>query len=159
MFCPACRSEFNVGVQFCQSCEVDLVNELDRESIFRSPEAMAEALDGRELRPIMVSSHVELEKVQQILSGHQIPSILANEDAGEFQAGVASRFFLMIDEDDFEKAGSFLNESWQEGVQREGIVEDIGLGDAEVCPACGTDVPSDSAECTECGLYLGLGEE
>ena len=159
MFCPACRSEFNVGIEFCQNCKVDLVDELEGESIFRSPEAMAGALEGKELRPIMVSSHVELEKVQQVLAGHQIPSILANEDAGEFQAGVASRFFLMVDVDEFEKAGSFLNESWQEGVQREGVVEDVGLGDAEVCPACGNDVSPDSEECPECGLYLGLGEE
>lgn len=159
MFCPACRSEFNVGIEFCQNCEVDLVDELEKASIFRSAEAMAAALDGKELRPIMVSSHVELEKVQQALAGQQIPSILANEDAGEFQAGVASRFFLMVDGDDFEKAGNFLNESWHEGVQREGIVEDVGLGDAEVCPACGNDVPSDAEECPECGLFLGLGEE
>ncbi len=159
MYCPGCRSEFNPGVEYCKSCEVDLVDELDAESIFSSPEAMMEALDGKELRPVMVDSHVQLEKVQQVLAERQIASILANEDAGDFQPGVASRFFLMVDIEDYEIATDFLNKTFKEGIQQEGIVEEVDLGNTDVCPACGTDLAENIEECSECGLYLGLGEE
>ena len=159
MFCPSCRSEFRPGIDFCRNCEVSLLNELPDQSIFHSSEAMATALEGRELRPILVASHVELVKVQTQLGGHQIPSLLANEDGGDFQPGIASRFFLMVAEEDAQKAIQFVNNSALEGFKREGLVEKLTLGNTSECPACASEVPASSEECPECGLFLGLGED
>ena len=159
MFCPGCRSEFTAGIEYCKSCEVDLVDELDAESIFRSAEAMTEALDGKELRPIMASTHVELEAVQEFLASRQIASILANQEDSGVQPGMASNFYLLVSVDDFEKAGEYVNNSFHKELQKEGIVKDVELGDYQVCPACGADLADDMEECPECGLYVGVGEE
>lgn len=159
MFCPSCRSEFRIGISYCQNCEVDLIAELPQESIFQSTESMAEALKDKDLKPVLVASHVELIKVQDLLAAQQIPSILANEDAANYQPGVASRFFMMVAEEDVDKTIAFLNKSALEGFQREGIVQELTLEDSLKCPACNADAPPNAEECPECGLFLGFGEE
>ena len=159
MHCPSCRSEFTIGIDYCKNCEVPLLDSLPDDSLFGSPEAMAKSLEGQKLQPILVDNHLELRKVQNALARQKIPTLIADDSDMEAPVGVATRFYLMVSEYDFQQARNFLDESWSNGLQREGVVKDVSLENTEVCPACSAFVSCDVEECPECGLFLGLADE
>ena len=39
-----------------------------------------------------------------------------------------------------------------------GVVEEVSLGDSDVCPACSTALHPADEECPECGLCVGIAE-
>ncbi len=158
MFCPQCRAEFLEGVTRCQSCQVDLVDSIPDEDIFASTEAMARALAGRELEAVVVGHHVALRETQKALTDARIPSVIAGE-AGEVEAGLHNRFFLMVEAARLEEARAFFHRRWSQGLEDEGVMiataADPATTATGVCPACQSPVPDESQECPECGLFLG----
>ena len=158
MFCPQCRAEFLEGVTFCASCQVDLVDSIPDEDIFASPESMARALAGKELEAVVVGNHVALRETQTNLAEIQIASVIAGE-AGEVDAGLHNRFFLMVEASRLEEARAFFRKRWEDGLDVEGAMiakeADPTTTAAGFCPACNSPIPDDSEECPECGLFLG----
>jgi hypothetical protein len=158
MFCPRCRSEYRAGFSRCAHCEVDLVAELPPEDVFGSIEAMAQALEGKEVQAILVGNHVDLSQVQHYLANKRIATVIAGEADENVEAPVHRRFFLMVANDEIERARDVIHEHWREGAIAQGLL----LGDTDAapgtCPACGAKVPAEVGECPECGLFLGDAE-
>ena len=159
MFCPGCRSEFRVEITFCQGCEVDLVEALDAVNLFDSIQNMENSLADRPLSPAMMGTQAELRRIQEDLYKERLPSILANAGVDIYQPGMAQQLYLMVLEEDLPKIATFLKKNHLESVQREGVVEEVSLGQISLCPACGGEAPGDAAECPECGLMLGVSED
>lgn len=156
MFCPECRAEYRDGIAQCAHCEVPLVAELAKEDAFSSPEAMARALEGRELVNVIVGSHVPLLEAQGLLAKQRLLSVIAGESE-EVEAAMHARFYLKVATEDLGRMREILQEKWQEGLEREGLSLEAAPEkvEANACPACGTEVPDSTTECPDCGLFLG----
>lgn len=159
MFCPECRSEFREEITFCQSCEVDLVGALETEDLFTSIQTMEGTLAEAELVPVVMGNPAELRRLQEGLYRERLPSVLANAGEGAYTPGTAAALYLMAQEEDLQKIGEYIKRANQESLHREGVVEEVSLGQITACPACGSEAPGEAAECPECGLMLGVSED
>lgn len=159
MFCPECRSEFRAEIVFCQSCEVDLVAALESEDLFTSIQKMEATLAEVALVPVVMGNPPELRRLQEGLYRERLPSVLANAGEGAYTPGTAAQLYLMAPEEDLPKIADYITRTNQESLHREGVVEEVSLGQISSCPACGSDAPTEAAECPECGLMLGVSED
>lgn len=158
MFCPKCRAEFIDTVAVCANCEVDLVDTIPDDDIFVSPETMAKALQGADLEAIIVGNHVALQEAQHNLAAQQIASVIAGEADDEIEPGMHARFFLMVRASELDAIRRHVQNQWAKGLKSEGLMlkqDDEAPATEGGCPACGTAIPDDAAECPECGLFLG----
>ena len=156
MYCPECSAEYVEGVAQCAHCGVSLVRELPEGEIFSSPERMAESLRGKEVEAIIVGTYVGLREMQRLLAAERIATVIAGEAQDEIEPGMHARLFLMVEVGQIEATRAFFKRRWEAGLEIEGLMlksEDALREGA--CPACGTTVPPDVAECPECGLFLG----
>ena len=151
MFCPSCRSEFRADIQWCATCEVDLVGDLPKEDPFRNSESMAKFLEGSELVPLLSGEQTALQEVQLLLAAKQVATIFGQDDGS---TGLTGRFALLTREEDAGRARTFLGERWKESVDVEGLGQSEGL-DADQCPACGASLAETTEECADCGLFVG----
>lgn len=151
MFCPACRSEFRAGIEWCASCEVNLEGSLPAEDPFRDSRSMAKYLEGAELVGLLTGEQTALQSLQAILAEQRIATVFGPGEAGMAQAG---RFVLNASVGDADRAKAFLSDQWQESVQVEGLEQADDIS-ADECPACGTAVTPEAEECHECGLFVG----
>ncbi|MEE8409109.1 MAG: hypothetical protein V3T05_05860 [Myxococcota bacterium] len=158
MFCPKCRDEYVDTVAVCAHCEVDLVDAIPDDDVFASPESMSKALQGKDLEALFVGNHVALQDAQRNLAEQQFASVIAGEAADEIEPGMHARFFLMVRASELDAIRRYVQGQWDEGLVSEGLMLKQNTDVAAVeggCPACGTEMPGDAAECPECGLFLG----
>ncbi|MFC1611886.1 zinc ribbon domain-containing protein [Myxococcota bacterium] len=73
-----------------------------------------------------------------------------------------ARFYLAVEVARVADVQAYFHEKWQEGLEIEGAMLQRGQPETTAdepmegaCPACGTGMPDDAAECPECGLFLG----
>ncbi len=154
MFCPKCRSEYRPGITTCAHCKIALVAELPPEDVFASMETMARSLEGKDVTPLMLGGLAALQESQDYLRERRVATMMAPAEEGEQESAIHAQFHLMIAREDVERARAALEERWQSGVEREGLL----LGEAPqvgTCPACGASVPETASECPDCGLFLG----
>jgi hypothetical protein len=117
---------------------------------------MASALKGKELEAVSVGNYVSLRETQRLLAADRIPSVIAGEAQEEIDPGMHARLFLMVETERMGDVRQFFQKRLETGLEVEGLMlKEEGPLPEGACPACGTVVPADSAECPECGLFLG----
>jgi rubrerythrin len=103
--------------------------------------------------------------MQRMLEQGSVVSRIAPLHGPEDAPAVAQMFKVEILEADLERAKQVLGERWRAALETEGIGAPeageavLDAGAETVCPACGHKfVAKDSttAECPECGLFLGV---
>jgi transcription initiation factor IIE alpha subunit len=151
-FCPVCLSEFREGFTHCNSCDVDLVDQLPEEMDL-SEENIRQALEGKELVPVTRGDLEVVKETRDLLSKNRLASIIVDDDQEPAHPGAPKRVVLVVNGDDLEKAVKLLGDKFQKMVKQEGHEVDELVYD--VCPACQTKVPENTEECPECGLFVG----
>jgi hypothetical protein len=118
-FCPKCRAEYIEGVETCPDCQVKLVNELP-------------PMDETEYVDL-----VELEKVQDEVSGVMMKGILVNNGINAilkaakipWYDGIASTWstyywgIILVPKEDVERSRKILNE-YLESLENEDIEDE-----------------------------------
>ena len=154
MYCPGCRGEFRVGLEWCASCDMALVVEMPNDDPFRSNDHMAEFLEGKELDVLVSANQDLLMQLQRKLAKERIATVISIQSEEHRAMG---RFMLLCQVSELERARAFFGDEWGQSVEAEGL--EVGDLDAENCPACSSPVPPDDEECPECGLFVGRLEE
>lgn len=152
-FCPVCHAEFREGFTRCNSCDVELVERLQDE-IDLSEENVRQMLDGKELVAVTRGTLDVVKETRELLSKNRIASIIVEDEEAKLPPGMPPRVLLVVSKDALEDAGRVLGESFREMIEEEGVAPGGGDLTYEKCPACGTEVPEDTEECPECGLFI-----
>jgi hypothetical protein len=119
-FCPKCRAEYIEGVETCPDCQVKLVDELP-------------PMDETEYVDL-----VELEKVQDEVSGVMMKGILVNNGINAllkaakipWYDGIASTWsayywgIILVPKEDVERSRTILNE-YLESLENEDIEDEV----------------------------------
>jgi len=151
-FCPVCHSEFREGFERCNSCDADLVDQLEEEMDL-TDEAVKQALEGKELVPVTRGWLDVVKESRELLSAKRIASIIVESDEDPIHPGAPKRVQLVVSKDDLEATAEVLGDSFKQMVDEEGVAPvDLTY---EKCPACGKDIAEDIEECPECGLFIG----
>ncbi len=150
--CPECRVEYVHTALECSDCHVALVVP---EELPARDDRLA---DLRELTPIRVESGSWISRLAERLREERIPHRV---EAAEAPTGRHSgpQYALFVRAEDAEAARAVDTE-----VLRRELPELSELPDApatvdseEACPACGSAVSPDEAECPDCGLNFEPG--
>ena len=164
--CRECGEEYRPGIAVCADCGGELEDRfLDEESEEPAGRPRPEAPAGPDLtgfRPVFVSGRAaDLVPLAETLTDADIGFHLA-ERASAGEGGPAS-FSLLVHERDAAAALQALAPLLAPQVEPEdlhGLESHFEEGRGYVrCPACGTEQAAGAAECHECGLALGGGEE
>lgn len=151
--CPVCQAEYRQGFTRCNSCEVDLVDNLPEEMDL-SEENVRRALAGKELAVVNRGTLDAVMETRDLLSARRVPSMVVDEEDPKHQPGTPKRVALVVDKDHLEAAIEVLGENFRKLINQEGLKVNVDLK-YESCPACGALVPEDAEECPECGLVIG----
>jgi len=144
MHCPVCKSEFREGFTRCESCDVDLVHEIQAEEPATSaPKPMAPGLlvdycgflsleDAREARDQLRRDRLPSEIVIRDLAGED-PWAPAKE---EYWIRVPSKGFRAVD-----------------AILGEPVTQEVGSepGESVACSDCGKTVGPEESFCPHCG--------
>lgn len=156
--CPDCRTEYTLAAVRCADCDVDLVHahELPEEEepedvefppaseltcVRVAPIAWMQALSGA-LQRNGVAHRVEPAEVEDAPDG-QRPQVF----------GPARLFGLYVQEEHAAAARELDATIAAQLLPEE--APPLDQGDEEACPACGTALAADAAECPDCGLAFG----
>lgn len=155
-FCPMCLSEFRVGFEKCNSCDVDLVDQL-KEEMELTEENIKRAVEGQELIPIRRNTLDVIKETRDLLSSHRIASVIVEDQQPPMHPGAPALMILLVPKDSVEATGKVLGENFSEMLQEEGITKnsDSTAVQYNSCPACGSKVSENTEECPECGLFVG----
>jgi hypothetical protein len=153
MICPVCHSEFRPGFTRCNTCDVDLVAELDvaptpppsrpaadpiRESDFVSYCGFLSLDDAREARDTLREEGLPCEIV------------IREGAAADLEAPVHEEYWLRVLRRDLVSAEAVL-EAAQHASPGNGESTD---GDTFACSECGEDVALDANACPHCGAQF-----
>ena len=142
--CPECREEFVHTALRCADCDVDLVMELPSETVQTGGGAALPP--ASELTPLLRGGPWELEPVALALAEAGIASRI---DAYEGTGG--GRLAIYVREEELQAAARAVEAHRAEHLHD--APEPGALGEAlHDCPACGSRLPEDAAECPDCGL-------
>jgi uncharacterized protein (UPF0212 family) len=155
-YCPVCQSEFREGFTRCNSCDVDLVAQLDEIASLDDKDIKAR-LEGKELIAVTRGTMDPVLESKELLMAKRIPAMVMEEPDPHHQPGMPKRMVLLVAKTDLEKSIEVLGASFRKLVQTEGLKLEHGEGRYDSCPACGSTVPEDAEECPECGLVIGKG--
>ncbi|MDF1565570.1 MAG: hypothetical protein P1V51_21210 [Deltaproteobacteria bacterium] len=164
-YCPACRSEFREGFDHCASCDRALVDELPDVSL-EGIEAVEAAVRSGEAIIVARGSLQDVRRMQEVLADFRVPAVVTGDAASCTSGSCSATYDVAVHPDSVRDAQNALAANYQamlvnEGVDPasvEGVVE-LESGGETQCPACETlFVPEDaaSAECPDCGLFLGI---
>ncbi|RME20548.1 MAG: hypothetical protein D6806_16165 [Deltaproteobacteria bacterium] len=152
-YCPQCLSEYREGFTRCADCDVELVDQLGEE-LELSEEAIQQALEGKELIEVARGELEVVKEVRALLSSQRVASIILEDKETKVPEGMAPRVVLVVAKHELDRARQVLGEKFKQMVETEGVgaAPELEYGK---CPACGTEVPDDTEECPECGLFIG----
>lgn len=153
--CPSCRDEFVPTMERCPDCDVPLVHEEEL-----GPEEAEELPPVEELACVRVAPVAWIralsEGLQQRGVAHRVQGARI-EDAPEGKSarvfGNVGLFGLWVGEEDRPAAEELDGTLAARLVPEE--APELGEGDEETCPACGTTLDADTVECPDCGLAFG----
>jgi hypothetical protein len=151
--CPVCLCEFREGFTHCNTCDVELVDHLEKEMEL-SEENIREALEGKELVLVTRGELEVVKETRDLLSSRRIASIVVDDEEAKLPPGAPPRVMLAVNKDDVEAAARVLGDKFQQMVAEEGqeLAAELNY---DSCPACGTKIPDKTEECPECGLFVG----
>ena len=154
-FCPNCHAEYREGFTRCSSCDIDLVDQL-AETLDLDEAAIADAMKGKDLVPVARGALDALRENKALLAQGQVASVIVADEEARVIPGAPRTMLLVVSKDDVEASAEVLGQNFQNMVSQEGLEGNQDL-DAAHGPACGTEVPPDTEECPECGLFVGKG--
>jgi len=182
-FCPECRAEYRKGFERCPTCDVDLV-EADEVPEMLTDEEVIASMAQEDLMPIVRGSIEGCRETQSKLLEKRIPAAIHESHDEVAEAGHFRILQVVVRREDAERAQEVLNLEWVEDAQREGLLGEVELTEAEdpaagevdaewdaegddgddgdadedaepACPACGCTKPLKKGKCRDCGLHLG----
>ena len=162
-WCPSCRSEYRDGFTICASCQVELVAELPPEVPLDAAAVEAAVAEGQAL-VVARGGYDAARRMQDALAYRRVPSVIVGVPDTAGDGGVYAAYEVVVHPDAADDARSALMADFQEMLTAEGLdgesadaVIDLDAGEDVTCPACGTTFSlAETAECPECGLYLGV---
>jgi hypothetical protein len=163
-YCPQCAAEYVADVTSCAHCQVPLVPELT-EDIQLGAEKLAVYFQGKDVIMVTEGPLDTTREIRDVLEAGGVPTRLSGKDEGEDGPPMHMRFKVEIVRDDLQKAAEVMGERWNHFLAAEGTAagetkEAVLADGAETqCPACGyafTPQSTETAECPECGLFLGV---
>jgi len=163
MFCPKCKSEFLAGYAECANCKVPLVEKLGQESF--SDDAMLKYFEGKTVELVTSGPMAMVREAQRLFEAQGVQTRVVAEEEKPELGGTHQVFRLEIVREDLERARKVVGDRWKEFVEAEGLTpgeaKDVVLaaGAETECPACTTrftPANPDTAECPDCGLFLGV---
>jgi len=156
--CPTCREEYTSTTSRCAECDVELVAQADLPDEPEPPPF--EFPPASELRCIRVAPLAWIRALSQALEEREVPHRVEPTQAAAAPEGQRPELFGNVDlfglyvlEEDAPDV-RVLDEVIAQQVLP-GEAPDVEEGELEACPACGTELPHDATECTDCGLAFG----
>lgn len=155
--CPDCGSEFQSRVTRCIDCGAPTKSfwTADLHRLQREEEVAAFGLSLPRDSPASVIRVADLEWAKRLgsfLERRGVPSRIEVHDFSEYPL----RYSVCVAEADVERAFELDREHMRIEVPGAAFTE---LPPADECPACGSRVSLDEAECPSCGLVLDGPEE
>lgn len=156
-YCPTCRGEFLPQVSRCPTCETALVQTLAADAMDVKRERMAQAVADGKVVAVTRGSIDACEEVVGALEAASIPAkVVKPQDDCEHEGGhPCNHFGVVVLEEDVEATARALRGRFDDLLAREGVAGPSGSEAGDACPACGTKVAEDVAECPDCGLAFG----
>ncbi|MBW2699393.1 MAG: hypothetical protein JRF33_01130 [Deltaproteobacteria bacterium] len=154
-FCPNCHDEYRKGFTRCAACDVHLVEQLP-ETMNLNEEAIAKAIEGKDLIPIARGPLDALRENKALLAQGRVASVIVPDDNAQAIPGAPKMMLLVVSQEEVEASAELLGKNFQNMVDQEGLGGQQDMS-TEHCPACGTPMPADAEECSECGLFVGKG--
>ena len=152
--CPKCDAEFFAHINYCNGCEVPLINPGEAPVATTGTPTEPTSREENLLVTIEQGDVAKIGELHNALEARQIPSKVINATAVAGSCG--GGFLLQVPGYLKETAVDAINEHWhklhpelKDGVDREESGE---------CPACGFTLDPPSPECPDCGLNLGIAE-
>jgi hypothetical protein len=153
--CPRCREEYVATAITCVDCGVALVSEGE---LGEAPVTELPASDA--LVQVRVENPVWIRALAERLAEEGIPSRVELLDSDSLAARRhGAPCSLWVRPEDAERARQV--DAALRRSQLPDLPEDASpeWRDAEGCPACGSALEPEAAECSECGLSFGAPEE
>ncbi|MBI5498368.1 MAG: hypothetical protein HY904_25425 [Deltaproteobacteria bacterium] len=164
-YCPSCYSEYRRGYSDCASCKVPLVEKLE-DALEMGEAEQATYFQDKSVVMVTQGGIATVLEVRDILETGGCPCRIRPVEGSDDMPPVAQLFRLDIVDTDLDKARAILGNRWKESLAKEGVTAAatekeavLADGSETECPACSTRfTPKDtkSAECPECGLFLGV---
>jgi len=154
-FCPICNAEFRKDFKLCNTCNVQLVDDVDG-GLELNEENVHKAFEGKELVPISRGTLDAVKETHNLLSDNRILSIILSDETAPKIGDTPTRMLLAVARDDLQASAQVLGQAFQHLVEEEGL-SPAPQTDDESCPACGNKVPENADECPGCGLVIGKG--
>ena len=115
-----------------------------------------------ELVPCLETSIAQARELERKLLEGDVPVMLAKPPPKACCAGgcgCGGKVQLLVREADLAAVSRLMNQEWLDAVAREGTLPperlvQLGLPNAEACPACGFTGPLKAGACGDCGLQL-----
>jgi hypothetical protein len=155
--CPACRTEYLPVATRCADCDVDLVQ---GDALVAGEEDLEAFPPASELECVRVAPIAWIQALsgalQQRGAAHRVEPATA-EDAPEGQRpdvfGDVQLFGLYVQSEHAPLARDLDSSVAAQVLPEEAPT--LAEGEEETCPACGTALPADATECSDCGLGFG----
>ena len=152
--CPDCATEYFSHIKDCADCGTLLLSPEENRKVQQEKErCMGQALEDQ-----IVVREGELEWMKElynVLIDAGIPCVI-NADAGCKKGCCGGRDRLFVSSRDLGRANERIDEYYVEIHPEMQASKD--MSSQGKCPACGSQVDSDAAECSDCGLTLMIFE-
>jgi hypothetical protein len=109
MYCPNCKAEFSNGYTFCADCNVDLVEELPKESPPKENHADIDITEEYEcISSMLISDIWAIPLIKSIFEEEKIEYFMQGENTFYIQPGLQAR--MMVRKDQVERAREIMKD-------------------------------------------------